>query len=648
MNRSKPQRQEASLQRRLLGVGISLALLCSCTDDGGKVGKAAQTGAELPVDVRADGEAVVFSVKPGDLIDEQVGPVRLIAPGTAVKTAGTVTARPVRVASVPSAIDGIDVSPATTGVLVELGDAELSAPISVRFEDVTIEKGSSPIGVHLDAEGDWTLVPDTIRAGSAVVVSTTSFSVISWAQTKVLRPLGDLLARAFAGRTAPAGCSNPPLWASSNPPPSGSDHTCVRTSTTAEVAELEIKSNRGTFHWVQIPSTLPREYVWVEDQSDLQRQFISQLVFGGSESAILLAPGKRMTIGYRQPDEPQQLTYLVYNDVWSVLISVAVEALNFLFDGAAGRFGTLAALNCAGVYQLKGSTPGSLDQPISKPQMRPEFVQCVLDLASELAKNPKKAVNLAADLLGPNSNPDQLTELSEELYVLGKKAKKAANILRLGGWVAKEVTLITDALVQAWGADNASNVVLTMTAKAKPQLNSPNNTPEQIARSFVEAIRRRDREGAGANSRSGGALTAYDYLTEVSAGFEPTVDSIDCRPSGAVVECSLYPATPGNWIYLEKTDGGWQIIGPAWNGEGEMPYDTDEFTAQYCVTDTTPLNIRVGPGVEFPITTSIPVGDCALSGVPHRTELSSTGKPWRLVNWRGMVGLVSAERITQQ
>ena len=79
-----------------------------------------------------------------------------------------------------------------------------------------------------------------------------------------------------------------------------------------------------------------------------------------------------------------------------------------------------------------------------------------------------------------------------------------------------------------------------------------------------------------------------------------------------------------------------------------MPYDTDEFTAQYCVTDTTPLNIRVGPGVEFPITTSIPVGDCALSGVPHRTELSSTGKPWRLVNWRGMVGLVSAERITQQ
>lgn len=70
---------------------------------------------------------------------------------------------------------------------------------------------------------------------------------------------------------------------------------------------------------------------------------------------------------------------------------------------------------------------------------------------------------------------------------------------------------------------------------------------------------------------------------------------------------------------------------------------------RFCVIDTTPLNLRSGPGTEHPALTAIPIDRCDVfdaAAIPEVTT-SSAGKPWRRIEWLGTVGWVADWLITQ-
>jgi pimeloyl-ACP methyl ester carboxylesterase len=67
----------------------------------------------------------------------------------------------------------------------------------------------------------------------------------------------------------------------------------------------------------------------------------------------------------------------------------------------------------------------------------------------------------------------------------------------------------------------------------------------------------------------------------------------------------------------------------------------------YCVVDTTPLNIRVEPGVHTASIGSIPVGACDIhdAGLHSETRPASDGHPWRHIEWQEYQGWASDSQL---
>lgn len=433
---------------------IALAVVGGCSETG----KISPVERAVPDAVTVVGKATTFEVAPGEPIDEQIGDVRIVGNGEAVRSGGVITVQPVDIDEPPTNIGGLDLTASKGGVLVDLGKVKLGGPLDLQFDNRELDAGEAAIGLHLADDGTWTLIPDTTHAGSTTTVSTNNFSIISDAVSGALRPLGNLLARAFTGRSSPPDCGAAPKWASAKPPSTGSDHTCVRTVADPG-AELEIKSNRGIYHWIKIPKTPPRKYLWVEDEPDAVRRAISRAVFGGDETAVLVGPGSRMTAGYAQPATTVTVQFGVYDDYWSLAATLVNELVSLAYEDRSSAVVLLIVARCAGVVD---AVP-----PIAKPHLSADIVECLVDIVASL-KDPKKAVNLAVEVLGKDASAKELAPLSEILQRVGSKAKALAKVLTLGTWIAKEVTALLDVATQNWGPDKSSAAVLKLTARSKP------------------------------------------------------------------------------------------------------------------------------------------------------------------------------------
>lgn len=170
-------------------------------------------------------------------------------------------------------------------------------------------------------------------------------------------------------------------------------------------------------------------------------------------------------------------------------------------------------------------------------------------------------------------------------------------------------------------------------------------TPEELTAAFSDALYADD-PGAAANlPDSAAAAAAFDYLNPPPFG--PAAPS--CFPqSGSVRECEFEASTPSLGLYLLETNGTWRIVSVGFCGDCAGPFNDEDLTATFCVVDTTPLNLRIGPGTEFPVITTIPVGDCSVAGLPDRVETSAEGRPWRVVTWGGFTGFVADSKLARQ
>lgn len=115
-------------------------------------------------------------------------------------------------------------------------------------------------------------------------------------------------------------------------------------------------------------------------------------------------------------------------------------------------------------------------------------------------------------------------------------------------------------------------------------------------------------------------------------------------------------------VYLHDIDGAWHVVevgsdecdvhiysnipGPILQDlcAHVPPYfpSDDMGSATYCVIDTTPLNLRIGPGIEYRSLTAIPVTACDVhdAASPPEFRNATNGKPWRRVTWNEYQGWV--------
>lgn len=471
--------KESSRWRRRLAVAMLVVVVmsvlgCSSSDGPTATVASSTTTSTVPAGLTAAGASVQGTADASGSVAVEVPDVGRVRGVAGALGAGTVlTVTPVEVDSPPAVVDDIALGEVGTGLFVHVESGQILEPLTVTLTDAPAVDPAgewSVVAAHIGDDGTVTPIPAE-EGPDGLVVTTSDFSAISWIKAKLVRPIGDFMAAKLAGRTEPSSCDGTPDWASADPSPSGSTHACVRAGAQladgTQIAELEIKSNRGTYQWVELPAGLPREYVWVEDQNDLSRALVRGL-FGRGDT-VLLGPGMRMTVGYRQPAEPSQLGFRTSVDTATGLMSIGRLVLDAVTDDDIDKAGGyLAVAVCVGVVDINLT---DLDRPVKlqEPKIWTELAPCIVDKMAEFYENPRKAANAAGDLLGSDVNEETLTNLSQQMFKLGKFAKAFAQIVSLGTYILKEFTFITDAVVGELGATNAATVTLTLMAAPPPE-----------------------------------------------------------------------------------------------------------------------------------------------------------------------------------
>ena len=196
---------------------------------------------------------------------------RLVIPGVgalswgagAMRGAGTLLAQQVHVVDPPTAIEDVPFDGSRRRDRGRTDGVRIAAPLTLRLGHAGATQGSTLLAARLDDAGRWSL----LRGGrpmptGGMSITTARLSFVTWISGQILKPLGHFLASALARRTSPPPCAADPAGSSGEGILAGAIRSCVRTGPSLPdgtgIAELEITSIRGTYQWVQIPSTIPR------------------------------------------------------------------------------------------------------------------------------------------------------------------------------------------------------------------------------------------------------------------------------------------------------------------------------------------------------------------------------------------------------
>jgi triacylglycerol lipase len=165
------------------------------------------------------------------------------------------------------------------------------------------------------------------------------------------------------------------------------------------------------------------------------------------------------------------------------------------------------------------------------------------------------------------------------------------------------------------------------------------NDPESVMNAWIEAVMN-GRVADAIALEVPGREPSVSAWAESNHGpeFRAWGPAFWCRGSDTWQSCPWLQADPAESMMVHRTaDGGWRVSHPlAFGGpDGPNPIGTA------CIIDTTPLNVRGGPGLNWPAFDQIPVGECGVILYDTVINAPSNGRPWRRVNWRGNEGWVS-------
>lgn len=189
------------------------------------------------------------------------------------------------------------------GLDVVFHGTTLSKPLTVTFQATGKgDTGTAPVVAHRADDGSWNVVPATRDAAGNFTIRTTHFSVNipSWANPLAWwNSLTAKMASAVGGRTSPLTCSGAPSWFHLASGHSDLVHVCAKTNHTddgTEVAEVQIKSNRGVSVEVSVPGR--PAYVWVEGIPWSVRKWEAAKLGFDPNRTVILPAGATMTVGY--------------------------------------------------------------------------------------------------------------------------------------------------------------------------------------------------------------------------------------------------------------------------------------------------------------------------------------------------------------
>jgi len=315
----------------LVIVMIGGAAGCASRADSGG---ADQPGPDPYATVQPTGEVVTVHVSPSTALSVRIpGIGRISGPSGAFSRAGTITIRGQRAAF--AARTGL--RPAGPGIGVWFHGTALRKPLSLTF-DVGARPGPQavPVIVHHADNGSWDVRAASLVAGH-LTVATSSFSVNipSWANPlHWWDSLASMIASGVGGRTAPLTCSGAPGWFHLSGVSSDLVHVCAKTNHASgqEVAEVQIKSNRGVSLEVTVPGS--PAYVWVHGQSWTWRQETARGLGFDPNRTVILPAGETMTVGYPRLHTPAPFSFFVSGATAKAATDTAIRDM---IDFAAGQ-----------------------------------------------------------------------------------------------------------------------------------------------------------------------------------------------------------------------------------------------------------------------------------------------------------------------
>ena len=253
--------------------------------------------------------------------------------------------------------------PAAAPVDIRVEFGSVAGPVTVELAGEAPPDGATPVVLHRNEAGVWeSSRADFVDGVYRVEAMSFSWYWPGWVEDGV-EWVGGAIDSGWdwlTGRTdPPENCSTEPPYewvAGTGAPPDGAYHVCYsenRPANGSERVEVRIKSNRALAMWVIVPRQ-GADYVWVEGSTwDTVGPVMTQ-VSGASSDAVLLGPGRTLTVGYQRPVElGSELEFFAYQDAVSQFASL----LQRHAGEVVGEVGALlATMNCwnAGVPVASG------------------------------------------------------------------------------------------------------------------------------------------------------------------------------------------------------------------------------------------------------------------------------------------------------
>ena len=400
----------------------AVLVLAACSDPGGSASSAqspSATGGAYARVAALSGDITV-PVSPDRALSVAVPQVgRIIGAAGAFSAAGSITIRRESAAFTTSS----GLRSAGLGVDVLFHGTSLRKPLTVTFAaSATPAAGDAdelPVIAHLADDGTWDVQAAQRDGAGQFSVTTSSFSLNlpGWADpVKWWDALTAKLASAIGGRTSPVTCSGAPSWFHLDAAHSDLVHVCATTNTSGgkQVAEVQIKSNRGVSLEVSVPGN--PAYVWVQGESWTWRQTVAHALGFDPNQTVILPAGATMTVGY-----PQDYTSLPFSFYVSGATGKAAAdtAIRDLVDFVAGDKapGSIAV----GYTEVKCATGlgiGATGVSLSVAALH-EFLSCWTGSVSAQLRDRDNALKVASQFGGSSADVDSLVSIAKSLNALG-------------------------------------------------------------------------------------------------------------------------------------------------------------------------------------------------------------------------------------
>jgi hypothetical protein len=371
--------------------------------------------------VRHVGEDTVVKVSPDSRISVDIPGVGSID-GTAgsFTRAGTITIT--QEEATFAASSGLEAS--GRGIGITFQGTALTKPLSLTF-DVDAQPGSGvlPVVAHRADDGSWDVHAATAHAAGRITYVTKSFSINIPGWGTAVRWFDDLAGAvnsAVGGRTSPLTCPGPPpSWFHLDSASSDLVHVCATTNHTSdgtEVAEVQIKSNRG----VSLEVTVPGDpaYVWVDGEPWAYRQFLGAHLGFDPNRTVILPPGGWMTVGYPRGNISAPWSFFVTGTTWGAVVDTLSRRLIELAVGQSPI--ELVEVGYTEVECATDLEVGTASLTFGTNDFY-HFLSCWTgDVATYLA-NPENALNVASQfgIQVGDDGADQLASRAGAIEALG-------------------------------------------------------------------------------------------------------------------------------------------------------------------------------------------------------------------------------------